>query len=324
MSQLTSLLKRRAFTLVELLVVIAIIGVLTAMLLPAIQGARESARRAQCTSNIKQLAMAAHNYHSAKKKFPTGAHLPVDVGDRPTMGTNLWVELLPYIEEYSLYNKWDFDDNRNNVAGGLSATQAQVIRILVCPSDPLSEPVWELVGGVGTPPWSWGYYAISSYGGSAGRRAIQAGPPPEFARLTRDGVFFISSNIRMKDITDGSSKTLFMGERNHDDPEYDRRKDIVWTGSGPMAGWGRWAYVAGSGVSGSVTLHSAAPINYHVPPDGNFSNVEDRAAAFGSDHPGGANFALADGSVRFIAEDLPLEQLQNLSTRAGDEVIEAP
>src|SRR5262245_7874963 len=144
MSQFILMSKRRGFTLVELLVVIAIIGVLVALLLPAVQAAREAARRAQCTSNLKQLAMAAHNYHSAKKKFPTGAHLPDDVGGRPTMGTNLWVELLPYIEEYSLYNRWDFNDNRNNVAGGTNAIQAQIIKLLVCPSDLLSAPVWEL------------------------------------------------------------------------------------------------------------------------------------------------------------------------------------
>jgi len=318
--------KRRGFTLVELLVVIAIIGVLVALLLPAIQSAREAARRAQCTNNIKQLALGAHNYHSAKTKFPTGARLPIDVGGRPTNGTNLWIELLPYIEEYTVYNRWDFDDNRNNVAGGTNATQAVIIKLLVCPSDPLPEPVWELTSAnTNTPPWSWGFYAIGSYGGSAGKRAIQAGLPPDFVRLTRDGVFFINSSVRMKDITDGSSKTLFMGERNHYDPEYDRRGPIVWAGSPTsMAGWGRWGYVAGSGVSGSVMLHSAAPINYHVPLGGDFSNVEDRAAAFGSAHPAGANFALADGSVRFVADELPLEQLQNLSTRAGNELAQAP
>ena len=315
--------KRRGFTLVELLVVIAIIGVLVALLLPAIQAAREAARRAQCTNNLKQLALAAHNYHDANKKFPTGARLPIDVSGRPTVGTNLWVELLSYIEEDSLYKDWDFNDNRNNVAGGTSAIQAQVIKFLVCTSDPLSEPVWQLESAL-TPPWSWGFYGMSSYGGNAGKRSIQTGPPPALPRMSRDGIFFIDSNIHMKDITDGASKTLLMGERYHDDPEFDRRYDIVWAGSAPMAGYGRWGYVAGPGANGAVTLHSAAPINYRMPPNGDLSNLEDRACAFGSGHPGGANFALADGSVRFIAEDLPLEQLQDLSTRAGQEVVEAP
>ena len=142
--------------------------------------------------------------------------------------------------------------------------------------------------------------------------------------MSRDGIFFIDSNIHMKHITDGTSKTLLMGERYHDDPEFDRRYAIVWAGSAPMAGWGRWGYVAGPGANGSVTLHTAAPINYRMPLNGDLSNLEDRACAFGSGHPGGANFAFADGSARFVVEDLPLEQLQALSTRAGEEVAEAP
>jgi prepilin-type N-terminal cleavage/methylation domain-containing protein/prepilin-type processing-associated H-X9-DG protein len=315
--------RRHGFTLVELLVVIAIVGVLVALLLPAVQAAREAARRASCLNNLRQLALASHNYHDVHKRFPTGARLPVDVSGRPTGGTNLWVELLPYFEQKNLHEKWDFNDNRNNVAGGTNATQAQVIQILVCPSDPILEPVLQHATA-NAPPWSWGFYGISSYGGNAGKRSIQAGPPPDFPKLSRDGIFFIDSHVHMKDITDGGSKTLLMGERYHDDAEFDRRHDIVWPGSGPIDGWGRWGYVANQGACGNVSLHTAAPINYPMPPNGNLSNLEDRAGAFGSAHRGGANFALADGSVRFIAEDLPLEQIQALSTRAGQEVVQAP
>src|SRR5437867_426823 len=126
---------RRGFTLLELLVVIAIIAVLLALLLPAVQKVREVANRMQCLNHLKQVATAAHNYHGATGKFPTGARLPVDVGGRPTMGTNLWVELLPYLEQDNLRRQWDDNDNRNNVAGERNATTAQVIKILVCPSD---------------------------------------------------------------------------------------------------------------------------------------------------------------------------------------------
>src|SRR5262245_32271454 len=115
-----SFLSRRSpgFTLIELLVVIAIIAVLIGLLLSAVQKVRAGASRLQCLNNLKQLALAAHNYHDATGKFPTGARLPVDVGGRPTRGTNVWVELLPYFEQDNLYKEWDQVDNRNNNVGG--------------------------------------------------------------------------------------------------------------------------------------------------------------------------------------------------------------
>src|SRR5262249_34483379 len=172
---------RSGFTLVELLVVIAIIAVLIGLLLPAVQKVREAAARAQCQKNLKQIALAAHHYHDATGRFPTGARLSVDVGGRPTGGTNVWVELLPYIEQDNLYKRWDYDDNRNNIAGERNATQAQVIKILLCPSDPLPEPVSQFMEGV--VPWSRGFYGLSSYGGNGGQRSAPLGdrpavPPP--------------------------------------------------------------------------------------------------------------------------------------------------
>src|SRR5216683_807251 len=96
---------RRGFTLIELLVVIAIIGVLIALMLPAVQKVREAANRMSCLNNLKQIALATHNFHDTHQKFPTGARLPVYVGGVPTGGTNLWVELLPYFEQDNLQNK---------------------------------------------------------------------------------------------------------------------------------------------------------------------------------------------------------------------------
>ncbi len=313
---------RRGFTLIELLVVIAIIGVLIALLLPAVQKVREAASRAQCLNNLRQLGIAAHRYHGARKRFPIGARLSVNVAGIPTRGTTLWVEMLPDFEQDNLYKKWDYNDNRNNVAGGRNATQAQVLEILVCPSDPLPQPVAELTAANAlTPPWAWGFYGMSSYGGSAGKRSVHTGGPPNFPRMTRDGIFFIDSSVRLADISDGTSNTLLFGERFHRDREYDLQHNIVWPGSASMAQWGRWGYVANAGAVGNVTLHSAAPINYQVPPGGDFSTVENRACAFGSGHPGGANFAFADGSVRFLSDSTPLPTLQALSTRAGEETV---
>ena len=146
--------------------------------------------------------------------------------------------------------------------------------------------------------------------------------------MSKDGIIFVGSRVRLKDITDGSSHTFLFGERFHEDAEYERQKPVVWpappNAAPPMAGWGRWGFVASHGASGNISLSTPQQINYRVPPGGDFAAIEDRACVFGSGHPGGANFAFADGSVRFIAEELPLEQLQNLSTRAGNEVAQAP
>jgi hypothetical protein len=124
-------------TLVELLVVIAIVGVLVALLLPAVQAVRESSRRASCINNMRQLGLAAHHHHDINKKFPTGARMSTDVEGRPADGTNVFVEMLLYFEQNNLHRRWDYKDNRNNVAGGHGATQAQIIEILRCPTDPL-------------------------------------------------------------------------------------------------------------------------------------------------------------------------------------------
>jgi prepilin-type N-terminal cleavage/methylation domain-containing protein/prepilin-type processing-associated H-X9-DG protein len=313
-------MKRPGFTLIELLVVIGIIGVLIALMLPAVQKVREAANRMSCLNNLKQIALATHNFHDTHQKFPAGARLPVYVGSRPTGGTNLWVELLPYFEQDNLHNKWDYYDNRNNVAGEENAITAQVIKLLICPSDPLPADVVEN-SAARTPPWSWGFYGMSSYGGNAGTRSAPFGDPPAFPGISRDGIFFIGSCVRLTDVTDGTSNTFLFGERFHRDPEYDLRQPVVIPGIAPIAQVGKWGWVAGAGVMANVTLHSAAPINYRMPSGGEALALNNRIAAFGSGHPGGANFAFADGSVRFVTERIPLPTLQALSTRAGGEVV---
>ncbi len=310
---------RHGLTLIELLVVIAIVAILIGLLLPAVQKVREAASRAQCLNNLKQIALAAHNYHDGPGQFPTGVGLPVMMGNRPTGGANLWVELLPYFEQNNLYQKWDLVDNRNNV-GGTNATSAQSIKLLLCPSDPLPQLVIDSTIP-NQPSWSDGLYAMTSYGGNGGRRTVMATPPPGYPGMTADGVFSIGGSVCLTDITDGASNTLLFGERLHRDPQFDLLQPVVWPGHSPIEHWGTWAAISTPGALGHCALHSAAPINYQVPPGGDLLTVWNRAAAFGSGHPGGASFAFADGSVRFLSDSMPLLTLQALSTRAGGEVV---
>jgi prepilin-type N-terminal cleavage/methylation domain-containing protein/prepilin-type processing-associated H-X9-DG protein len=315
--------KRRGFTLVELIVVITIIAVLMGIVLPAVQNAREAARRMSCTNNLKQLGIAALHYESDYGVFPTGGRGPVNVGGRPTGATNLMVELLNYFEQENLYEKWDEKDLRNNVAGGRDATQAKVIGILLCPSDFMPETVVQLTAK-GAPPWSWGFYGMSSYGGNAGTRSVPLGAPPAFPLISRDGIFYIDSCVRLADVTDGTSNTFLFGERFHRDPEWDRRKAVVVPWLDSLEHMGKWGMVAvAPGIMGNVTLHTAAPINYQMPTGGDVSQLSDRSCAFGSGHPGGANFAFADGHVCFLKESTSLPILQALSTRRGGEVVSA-
>jgi prepilin-type N-terminal cleavage/methylation domain-containing protein/prepilin-type processing-associated H-X9-DG protein len=311
---------RRAFTLIELLVVIAIIAVLIGLLLPAVQKVREAAARIQCQNNLKQLALAAHQYHDARGAFPNGVHPVETIGGRYVNGTCWEVELLPYFEQENLKNRWDYTDFRNNVAGGRNATTAQVLKVLLCPSDPLPDPVWFVDLNPQYPQYAYarGFYGLSSYGGNAGKRSYP------ISKVTRDGIFFQDSRIRMADVTDGASNTFLFGERSHRDPEYDH----FASSDGPLAKYGKWAAVhATEGGSLRERLLSApVPINYQVPPthvpgDGALDN---RLCAYGSSHPGGANFAFVDGSVRFVSQSIPLATLQALSTRAGGEVVNIP
>ena len=312
-----------SFTLVELLVVITIIGVLVALLLPAVQSAREAARRTTCLNNIRQLTLAALSYHAMKGRFPTGLiTVDADAGNFAG-GTNLWVEMLPYVEEANVKMKWDYDDYRNNIAGGYRATSAQVVPLLVCPSDPLPTPIHQLQLD---PPYDWmnGVYGLGSYGGNAGTRSFGSPDVPQ----SEDGVFFTKSRVRMAMITDGSNHTLLFGERSHEDAEFDRLTLELDPAFYPLASWGAWCSASHEfGSQADVLLSSIVPINYRVPPGSGADNwdwLDFRLSAFGSGHPGGANFAFADGSARFVADSLALELLRLLSTRAGGEVADTP
>ncbi|MCC6491387.1 MAG: DUF1559 domain-containing protein [Pirellulales bacterium] len=324
--------ERIGFSLVELLVVIAIVAVLAGILLPAIQAAREAARRTQCLNNLRQLGLAALTYESAMRQFPPGAEQRKFSVAPVYRGSSLFAHLLNRLEHQSLLGMWNFDDPLENAIGGRNALTATVISGFLCPSGSLEELQVAQSATV---------YALTAYGGNGGRRSYF---PSE---ATLDGMFHTTGPaseperdqrpVRMREILDGASQTLLLGERRQDDPNWDSFADLGWTQS--LKTWGWWAASGGRKAIGHVTMCAAVEINYQIPfspavasqaspavTDGvSFSYYGDRRiGAFGSLHPGGANFAMADGSCSFVADSIPLDLLQSLATRAGGERHAAP
>jgi prepilin-type N-terminal cleavage/methylation domain-containing protein/prepilin-type processing-associated H-X9-DG protein len=299
---------RRGFTLIELLVVIAIIAILIGLLLPAVQKVREAAARMQCTNNLKQLALAAHNYHGDRQRFPSGYS--------PPRIENFFIDLLPYVEQQNLYNMWNQTNAAANHGPAPTSLASQIIKVFLCPSDVISQQYTVDSNAPGA-----NAYSFNSYMGNAG---VIAWP---FPQMTLDGVFYVGSIIGIKDLTDGTSNTLLFGERSHLDPQY----AAAYTGVNPgMAEWGNWGGYQGGATPGGtadILCGTVAPINYIYPvttPPQNNTNAMLRLNAFGSLHTGGANFALADGSVHFISASIDLVTLQLLSKRADGLVVTLP
>jgi prepilin-type processing-associated H-X9-DG protein len=311
--------RRSAFSVIELLAVIAIIAVLIGLLLPAVQKVREAANRMTCLNHLKQLALAAQHHHDVKGKFPTGLHMADHMPDGRQANATTWeVELFPYYEQENLHKKWDYGDYRNNMKGEMNALTAQVTKLLLCPSDPLLPYVRYVMESIPEFPWAYGFYAVGSYGGNGGKRSYPA------SKSTRDGMFFHDSKIRLADVDDGPSNTLLFGERSHHDPAFDQSR--TYTGI-PIRGLGLWAFALRYEYGFPLVHHvlsTPVPINYQMPSSGLIEQADDRVCAFGSDHPGGANFAFVDGSVHFLSDQTNLKTLQALSTRAGGEGVDVP
>ena len=320
----SSAVRRKGFTLVELLVVIAIIGVLVALLLPAIQAAREAARRSQCGNNMRQIGMALHNYHDTTNQFPPGAFRGT------SRGSNL-IRLLPFLEQQALYDLFDFDspagtDNQQfpgPLPDGNVLLAAAVVPAYLCPSDtsarkvgdrPNQRQVANYVASYGPGPMSnsgscscpefplWQSWALPGYS-----QNNPAGP------FTRNGEVW---NARLPDISDGLSNTIFYGET---------RRDCTLHG---QAGWSR-------SNNGQGYVATTIPINYDS------CRTLDQATAqgltpcralcnwntekgFKSQHPGGAHFLMGDGSVRFFGENLDHQMYQYLGARESGEAVQVP
>jgi prepilin-type N-terminal cleavage/methylation domain-containing protein/prepilin-type processing-associated H-X9-DG protein len=333
--------RRPAFTLIELLVVIAIIAILIGLLLPAVQRVREASFRAKCQNNLKQLALAAQNYHGSREQFPPGVETPGP--GQPVHRSSLFLELLPHLEQEPLYRLWDFTNTTTNYAGGAQGRGATVLPVLVCPSAVMTSNPVEF-GGT--------FLAIGTYGGNGGTRSYPADRP---ANEPADGIFHEVGGlskplpnqrpVRLEQVTDGTSNTLLFAERDPTDPGLDsyQTAPLMPAPNPPlqsMLGYAAWTAPGGAGgvdAIAAVTLSGCATINfqhprYVPPPPSPFppppvpwpdvqQSMQYRLCALGSDHLGrGANAAMGDGSVRFVRDTIPLDVLQGLCTRAGGEV----
>ena len=317
-------MKRRGFTLVELLVVIAIIGVLVALLLPAVQAAREAARRMSCQNNLKQLSLALQNHEDVYKRLPEGLRQEAS----PYRGYTFYTKLLPFFEQQALADKWDFTNLGNNTTNGYTATK---LKSLVCATDVFQQTVFTVPVSSSSGVAYAGDYSVTSYVGNFGEVSYHPTTSP-LGPCKANGVLFFTGPagapatdqqaIGLKDITDGTSNTIMLGERYHLDKNFDTitassRSDLL------MHQWSMWAWSGGFKGSGHVLASAAVPLNNRVtlPLGSGFGPQDRRIAGYSSGHPGGANMTLCDGSVRFLRDSLSQVTLVALSSRYSGDVI---
>jgi len=324
---------RTAFTLIELLVVIAIIGILIALLLPAVQKVREAANRAKCTNNMRQLGLALHQYHDKGGRFPLGSDNSPKIDHNAGPRITYMIELYPYLEQQAIYNRFDrsAQGTPDGWGGYIACCQttnsvppnnptAYIVPILLCPSDGVgTNPINHVVDGQIWARCSKANY-LRFFGGKNFGAFFDSGP---FSVGNKKAIFGVDYGARISEVTDGTSNTLAFGE--------------YLTGLPLEEAAGDWRGVSWIDLPGYSQLYTQAAPNSSRPDlfvaghcQSNFSNPalnlpcaesnwDKTTAASRSRHPGGVNVVFVDGSVHLIRETIDLATWQALgSIQEGD------
>ena len=316
-------LRRRGFTLIELLVVIAIIAVLIALLLPAVQQAREAARRTQCKNNMKQLGLAVHNYHDVFNKFPIGTRYS-------TAAPNWRVGVLPYLDQAPLFNQLNFAGSFNGAAyTGNTILSNLFLTVYKCPSSVLP-------GNASSGNFSQNaqngmlhdYVGISGATPDPAGRTSVCSPQHRYGGITCiNGLLPPNASTAMRDVIDGTSNVMIIAEQSGPVGTNDLRANYY-------GGWGGFT-IAGSGTPSTATLTSwdsntdtwgtgITTVRYATNPKTTATGMDevyDMNTALTSSHSGGINILMTDGAVRFISDNLNFTTLTSLASKDDGAVL---